>query len=54
MVHTAPLFESEAEAILRDHLCDRAGKLQDLVLLAHFVDENWAGMKGLGLDRELG
>jgi GNAT superfamily N-acetyltransferase len=42
-----------AEAILRDHLCDRAGKLQDLVLLAHFVDENWAGMKGLGLDREL-
>ena len=42
-----------AEAILRDHLCDRAGKLQDLVLLGHFVDENWAGMQGLGLDREL-
>ncbi|MGH7805637.1 MAG: GNAT family N-acetyltransferase, partial [Candidatus Binatia bacterium] len=43
-----------AEAILRDHLCDRARKMQDLVLLAHFVDETWAGMQGLGLDRELG
>ena len=43
-----------AEAILRDHLCDRAGNLQDVVLLAHFVDENWAGMKTLGVDRELG
>jgi RimJ/RimL family protein N-acetyltransferase len=43
-----------AEAILRDHLRDRSGTMRDLVLLCHFVDENWAGMKGLGLDRELG
>ena len=43
-----------AEAILRDHLCDRAGTLRDLVLLCHFVDDNWAGLAGLGVDREVG
>ena len=43
-----------AEAILRDHLCDRAGNLRDLVLLCHFVDDNWAGLAGLGVDREVG
>lgn len=43
-----------AEAILRDHLRDRSGEMRDLVLLCHFVDENWAGMRGLGLDRDLG
>ena len=42
------------EAILRDHLRDRRGKMQDLLLLCHFVDENWAGLHGLGLDREVG
>ena len=42
------------EAILRDHLCDRKGTLRDLLLLCHFVDENWAGLAGLGLDREVG
>jgi RimJ/RimL family protein N-acetyltransferase len=43
-----------AEAILRDHLCDRAGTMRDLVLLCHFVDDNWAGLAGLGVDREIG
>jgi len=43
-----------AEAILRDHLCDRKGTMRDLLLLCHFVDENWAGLAGLGLDREVG
>jgi RimJ/RimL family protein N-acetyltransferase len=43
-----------AEAILRDHLRDRSGTVRDLLLLCHFVDENWAGLTGLGLDRELG
>jgi RimJ/RimL family protein N-acetyltransferase len=42
------------EAILRDHLRDRRGKMQDLLLLCHFVDENWAGLQGLGLDRGVG
>jgi ribosomal protein S18 acetylase RimI-like enzyme len=43
-----------AEAILRDHLRDRSGTMRDLVLLCHFVDENWAGLAGLGVDREVG
>ncbi len=42
------------EAILRDHLRDRRGKMQDLVLLCHFVEENWAGLRGLGVDQEVG
>ena len=42
------------EALLRDHLCDRKGRMQDLVLLAHFVDENWSGLESLGVEREIG
>jgi ribosomal protein S18 acetylase RimI-like enzyme len=42
-----------AEAILRDHLRDRTGAMRDLVLLCHFVDDNWAGIRGLGVDREI-
>lgn len=41
------------EALLRDHLCDRKGKMRDLVLLAHFVDDNWSGLESLGVDREV-
>jgi ribosomal protein S18 acetylase RimI-like enzyme len=41
------------EAILRDHLRDRRGTTRDLLLLSHFVDDNWAGLTGLGLDREV-
>lgn len=44
----------EAEAILRDHLRDRSGTMRDLVLLCHFVDDNWAGLSRLGVDREVG
>ncbi len=43
-----------AEAILRDHLRDRSGAMRDLVLLSHFVDDNWSGLAGLGVDREVG
>lgn len=43
-----------AEALLRDHLRDRTGRMHDLVLLCHLVDENWAGLAGLGIDREVG
>jgi ribosomal protein S18 acetylase RimI-like enzyme len=42
------------EAILRDHLRDRRGKMQDLVLLCHLVEDNWAGLRGLGVDQEVG
>lgn len=40
------------EALLQDHLCDRQGNLRDLVILSHFVQENWERMKALGLDGE--
>jgi ribosomal protein S18 acetylase RimI-like enzyme len=41
------------EALLRDHIRDRDGHLHDLVMLAHLVDDTWAGMATLGLADEL-
>lgn len=41
------------EAVLRDHLLDRSGGMQDVVLLSHFVEDNQAGLIALGIDREL-
>jgi ribosomal protein S18 acetylase RimI-like enzyme len=41
------------EALLRDHIRDRAGALHDLVLLAHHVDDTWTAMRSIGLDDEL-
>lgn len=37
------------EALLRDHLRDRDGRLRDLVVLAHLVDEGWSDMATLGI-----
>ncbi|GAB3200445.1 GNAT family N-acetyltransferase [Geodermatophilus arenarius] len=42
------------EALLRDHIRDREGNLRDLMVLAHHVDETWAGMATVGLDEALG
>ncbi|HXV94702.1 MAG TPA: GNAT family N-acetyltransferase [Pseudonocardia sp.] len=42
------------EALLRDHVRDRDGKLRDLLVLAHYVDDSWSGMTTLGLPGELG
>jgi ribosomal protein S18 acetylase RimI-like enzyme len=42
------------EALLRDHIRDRDGRLRDLVVLAHFVDETWAAMATVGLPEEMG
>lgn len=42
------------EALLRDYIRDRDGKLRDLVMLAHDVDGTWAGMDAVGLTDELG
>lgn len=39
----------EAEALLTDHIRDRAGNLRDLMLLSHRVDKNWSGLATLGL-----
>ena len=41
------------EALLRDHIRDRDGRLKDLVVLAHFVDETWAAMAAIGLPDEM-
>ena len=44
----------EGEALLRDHIRDRSGKPRDLIVLAHFVQDNWASMESVGLGDELG
>jgi RimJ/RimL family protein N-acetyltransferase len=43
----------EPEALLRDHVRDRAGELRDLVVLAHLVEGTWSGMATAGLAEEL-
>ncbi len=40
----------EAEALLKDHICDRAGNLRDLVILTHDVDSVGRSMGAGGLD----
>ena len=42
------------EALLKDHIRDRQGNLHDLMVLAHSVDETWAGMDAVGVSEELG
>ncbi len=44
----------EPEALLRDQLCDGSGALQDVVVLAHAVDDTWSGMLSAGTDTALG
>jgi len=41
------------EALLTDHVRDRAGGLHDLVLLAHHVEATSAAMRAIGLEEEL-
>jgi ribosomal protein S18 acetylase RimI-like enzyme len=41
------------EALLRDHIRDRSGELRDLMVLAHHVNETWAGMDTVGIADEL-
>jgi RimJ/RimL family protein N-acetyltransferase len=38
-----------AEGLLRDHVRDRDGRLRDLVLLAHRVDDQWSAMHTAGI-----
>jgi ribosomal protein S18 acetylase RimI-like enzyme len=50
------MFEAlgfEPEALLRDHVRDRAGDLRDLVVLAHLVEGTWSGMATAGLEDAL-
>jgi L-amino acid N-acyltransferase YncA len=51
------MFESigfVAEALLRDHICDREGNLRDLVLLSHDVLVGASAMEVLGLAADVG
>ena len=60
VVDAAPaigMFEAlgfEPEALLRDHVRDKAGELHDLVVLAHSVEGTWSAMATAGLADELG
>jgi RimJ/RimL family protein N-acetyltransferase len=50
---TAEVFRRlgfEGEALLRDHVRDRNGNLSDLLVLAHFADENSSVLAGLGVE----
>ena len=50
------MFEAlgfEPEALLRDHVCDKAGQKHDLVVLAHQVEGTWSAMATAGLEDEL-
>jgi ribosomal protein S18 acetylase RimI-like enzyme len=42
------------EALLADHIRDGHGQLQDLVLLAHEVGDQWSGMETVGIGEALG
>jgi hypothetical protein len=42
------------EALLTDHIRDRAGELQDLLVLAHAAGDEWATMNTLGVESEVG
>jgi L-amino acid N-acyltransferase YncA len=51
------MFEAigfEAEALLRDQICDRDGNVHDLVLLSHEVETGASAMEALGLAGEVG
>jgi len=41
----------EAEAFLADHVRDGTGRLHDLILLSHQVDDTWGAMTTIGLDK---
>jgi ribosomal protein S18 acetylase RimI-like enzyme len=56
-VPTIALFQGlgfEAEAVLTDHVRDGNGRLHDLILLSHHVDDTWGAMATIGLDQLLG
>ncbi len=42
-----------AEGLLRDHVRDTSGRLHDLVLLAHSVQDQWEQMSAAGIADEM-
>jgi ribosomal protein S18 acetylase RimI-like enzyme len=56
-MHAIAMFQAigfEIEALLRDHVRDRAGTVRDLVVLAHHAEKEWSEMQALGLETEVG
>ena len=54
--HAIAMFQAigfEIEALLRDHVRDRAGSVHDLVVLAHQAEREWSEMQAVGLQAEL-
>jgi RimJ/RimL family protein N-acetyltransferase len=43
----------EPEALLRDHVRDRAGNLRDLMILAHPVSDTWGVLAATGVEDEI-
>lgn len=43
----------QGEALLRDHIRDRNGRFQDVILLAHFADDQWSAMQTVGVTDEV-
>ena len=43
----------EAEGLLRGHVKTAEGELHDLLVLAHSVDDTWAGMATAGIEDDL-
>jgi L-amino acid N-acyltransferase YncA len=53
---TIAMFRSlgfDPEALLTDHVCDHAGELRDLLILAQAVDDSFRAMVTTGLAEEL-
>jgi L-amino acid N-acyltransferase YncA len=42
------------EALLRDHVRDEQGVTRDLIVMAHFAEDNWSTMQAVGLEDSLG
>jgi ribosomal protein S18 acetylase RimI-like enzyme len=54
---TIAMFRSlgfDPEALLKNHVRDRAGGTRDLMVLAHSVDDSFASMAAVGLDDAIG
>lgn len=43
----------QGEALLTDHIRDRAGELRDLLLLAYLVEDSWSAMSVSGVEEAL-
>jgi ribosomal protein S18 acetylase RimI-like enzyme len=43
----------QGEALLGDHIRDRGGALRDVLVLAHYMDDNWSAMASVGLGEEV-